>query len=120
MDQQKRVIIYSEGQLDFDLEEGIEQLDEVVVEADQRKNVEEEITGTTIIVAEESKDIPLVLGERNILSVATKLPGITNAGEGATGLNVRGGKTDQNLVLLDNSVVYNPTHFFGIFGPRLG
>ncbi|WP_237701134.1 TonB-dependent receptor [Maribacter sp. HTCC2170] len=113
--QQKRVIIYSDGQLDFDLEEGIEQLDEVVVEADQRKNVEEEITGTTIIVAEESKDIPLVLGERNILSVATKLPGITNAGEGATGLNVRGGKTDQNLVLLDNSVIYNPTHFFGIF-----
>lgn len=113
--QQKRVVIYNTGQLDFNLHESIVQLEEVVVEADKRKNVEEEITGTTTIVSEESKDIPLVLGERNILSVATKLPGITNAGEGSTGLNVRGGKTDQNLILLDNAVIYNPTHFFGIF-----
>ena len=113
--QQKRVLIYNDGQLDFDLNESIEQLDEVVVEADKTKNVEEEITGSTTIESEETKDIPMVLGERNILSVATTLPGITNAGEGATGLNVRGGKTDQNLILLDNGVVYNPTHFFGIF-----
>jgi len=55
------------------------------------------------------------LGERNILEVAKALPGISSAGEGATGLNVRGGKTDQNLVLLDDAVIYNPTHFFGIF-----
>jgi len=64
---------------------------------------------------EESKNIPLVLGERNILKVATSLPGITTAGEGATGYNVRGGKADQNLILLDQAVIYNPTHFFGIF-----
>jgi len=113
--QQKRILIYNEGQLDFNLNESIEQLDEVVVEADKAKNVEEEISGSTTIESEETKDIPMVLGERNILSVATTLPGITNAGEGASGLNVRGGKTDQNLILLDNGVVYNPTHFFGIF-----
>ena len=113
--QQKRVLIYNDGQLDFNLNESIEQLDEVVVEADKTKNVEEEITGSTTIESEETKDIPMVLGERNILSVATTLPGITNAGEGASGLNVRGGKTDQNLILLDDGVVYNPTHFFGIF-----
>jgi len=113
--QRKRVLIYSDGQLNFNLNENIEQLDEVVVEADKTKNVEEEITGSTTIESEETKDIPMVLGERNILSVATTLPGITNAGEGASGLNVRGGKTDQNLILLDDGVVYNPTHFFGIF-----
>ncbi|TMM57100.1 TonB-dependent receptor [Maribacter algarum] len=113
--QQKRVLIYNDGQLDFNLNESIEQLDEVVVEADKTKNVEEEITGSTTIESEETKDIPMVLGERNILSVATQLPGITNAGEGASGINVRGGKTDQNLFLLDEGVVYNPTHFFGIF-----
>ncbi len=113
--QQKRVLIYNDGQLDFTLNESIEQLDEVVVEADKTKNVEEEITGSTTIESEETKDIPMVLGERNILSVATQLPGITNAGEGASGINVRGGKTDQNLFLLDEGVVYNPTHFFGIF-----
>ena len=113
--QRKRVIIYNDGSLDFNLNENIEQLDEVVVEADKTKNVAEAITGTTTIESEETKDIPMVLGERNILSVATTLPGITNAGEGASGLNVRGGKTDQNLFLLDEGVVYNPTHFFGIF-----
>ncbi|KAG1648085.1 hypothetical protein GQR58_030101 [Nymphon striatum] len=78
--QQKRILIYNE--------------------ADKAKNVEEEITGSTTIESEETKDIPMVLGERNILSVATTLPGITNAGEGASGLNVRGGKTDQNLILI--------------------
>lgn len=113
--QLKRVIIYNHGQLDFSLNERIERLEEVVVEADLKRNVEEETTGATTIESEESKDIPLVLGERNILSVATKLPGITNAGEGSTGLNVRGGKTDQNLILMNGAVIYNPTHFFGIF-----
>lgn len=113
--QLKRVLIYNNGLLDFNLNESIEQLDEVVVEADKTKNIDEEITGSTRIESEETKDIPMVLGERNILSVATTLPGITKAGEGASGLNVRGGKTDQNLILLDNGVVYNPTHFFGIF-----
>ncbi len=112
---QKKVIIYNNGQLDFNLRERIMQLEEVVVQADQKENVEDEMTGTETIDAEESKDIPLVLGERNILAVAEKLPGITNAGEGATGLNVRGGKTDQNLILMDDAVIYNPTHFFGIF-----
>ncbi len=113
--QTKRVLVYNEGQLDFNLNESIEQLDEVVVAADKASNVEEEITGSTSIESEETKDIPMVLGERNILSVATTLPGISNAGEGASGINVRGGKTDQNLILLDDGVVYNPTHFFGIF-----
>ncbi|MBT8272463.1 MAG: TonB-dependent receptor plug domain-containing protein, partial [Bacteroidia bacterium] len=61
------------------------------------------------------KNIPLVLGERDILKVATTLPGISTAGEGSNGYNVRGGKTDQNLIILDNAAIYNPSHFFGIF-----
>ena len=112
---QKQVILYNDGQLDWLVEEGIEQLEEVVVEARQERNVEEVISGTQVIDAEESKDIPLVLGERNLLDVAASLPGISRAGEGALGLNVRGGRTDQNMFLLNNALVYNPTHFFGIF-----
>ncbi len=113
--QKTRAIIYNDGRLDFVLDESVERLNEVVVEADATKNVAEALTGTSQIDAEESKNIPLVLGERNILKVATALPGISTAGEGATGFNVRGGKIDQNLILLDNAVIYNPTHFFGIF-----
>ena len=112
---EREVIMYSDGSLNFLLEEGLQQLDEVIVEADAAKNVEDAITGSEQIDSEESKNIPLVLGERDILQVAKALPGISSAGEGATGLNVRGGKTDQNLVLLDDAVIYNPQHFFGIF-----
>ena len=64
---------------------------------------------------EETKTIPLVLGERDILKVATTLPGISTSGEASSGYNVRGGKAGQNLILLDNGVIYNPSHFFGLF-----
>ncbi len=114
-DSDREVIMYNDGELDFTLEEGLEQLEEVVLEGDAVDKVEDVGTGTETIDLEESKNIPLVLGERDLLQVAKALPGISSAGEGATGINVRGGKTDQNLVLLDDAVIYNPTHFFGIF-----
>ncbi|MDP5231075.1 MAG: TonB-dependent receptor [Cellulophaga sp.] len=112
---ERNVIIYQNGSLAITLSENIEELNEVIVKADQFKNIEDTSTGSTTINSEKSKDIPLVLGERNILKVATTLPGVSTAGEGASGFNVRGGKADQNLVLLDHAVLYNPTHFFGIF-----
>ncbi|WP_338039396.1 carboxypeptidase-like regulatory domain-containing protein [Maribacter litopenaei] len=109
------IVVYNDGNLNFDLAESVEFLDEVTVEANAAKNVEEAISGSTELVVEETKNIPLVLGERDVLKVATTLPGISTAGEGAAGFNVRGGSTDQNLILLDNAVMYNPSHFFGIF-----
>lgn len=112
---EKTVIIYNNGELNFILIDDFESLDEVLIEANRDRNVVKAVTGLSLIDVEEIKNIPLVLGERDILRVAIALPGITNAGEGASGYNVRGGKTDQNLILLDNSVVYNPSHFFGIF-----
>ena len=111
----KRLLVFNDGKLDLAVEEGVQQLDEVVVEADRKRNVEAVTAGTDIIDSEESKNIPLVLGERNLLEIATALPGISRAGEGATGINVRGGRTDQNMFLLNDALVYNPTHFFGIF-----
>ncbi len=112
---EKKVIMYNDGQLDFSLNDNVEQLDEVVVESNRLKNVETVVTGVVEINVAEIKTIPLVLGERDILKTAITLPGITNAGEGAAGYNVRGGGTDQNLILLDDAVLYNPSHFFGIF-----
>lgn len=112
---EKRIIIYSNGTLNFNLNEDAETLDEIIIEADQDDNIKEAVTGITTIKIEEIKNIPLILGERDILKVATTFPGIKKAGEGSSGYNVRGGKTDQNLILLDNGVIYNPSHFFGIF-----
>lgn len=109
------VIIFNDGKLNLSLDEGFEQLDEVIVQADATRNVEDVSSGTTRIESERSKNIPMALGERDVLKIATTMPGISTAGEGAAGFNVRGGKTDQNLILLDNAVIYNPTHFFGFF-----
>jgi len=111
----KRIIIFNDGILNFQLKESYEGLDEVVINANIDKNIKEVAIGKSAINVEKSKNIPLVLGERDIFKVAMTLPGITSAGEGAAGYNVRGGKTDQNLILLDNATLYNPSHFFGIF-----
>lgn len=114
-DAQIRVVIYNDGVYNFSLQESVEELDEVVLRANLTENVEMATTGKNELNSEDSKNIPLVLGERDILRVATTLPGITTVGEGASGFNVRGGSTDQNLILMDNAVIYNPSHFFGIF-----
>lgn len=111
----KRVVIYNDETLNFAIKEETEVLEEVVIDAEKGKNTKTSITGVTKIKVEGIKNIPLVLGERDILKVALTLPGIKNAGEGAAGYNVRGGKEDQNLILLDEVVLYNPSHFFGIF-----
>lgn len=115
LEQFKRVVIYNNGELNFQLEENLEQLNEVLVESASDRNVKEAFAGVNQIDVQAIKTIPLVLGERDILKVATTLPGISKAGEGSSGFNVRGGREDQNLILLDNGLIYNPNHFFGIF-----
>lgn len=114
-DSRKRIVVFNDGEINFNLEENIETLEEVLVEAEIDRNIKEVITGVTKIDIERIKNIPLVLGERDILKVAITLPGISTTGEGSNGYNVRGGKTDQNLIILDNAAIYNPSHFFGIF-----
>ncbi|SHI59173.1 TonB-dependent receptor [Aquimarina spongiae] len=110
----RRLIVYNNGTLNIKLEEKIEQLEAVILQSDVNNAVTDVVTKTEIDI-KESKNIPLALGERDVLKVAATLPGITTAGEGTIGYNVRGGKSDQNLILLDEAVVYNPQHFFGIF-----
>ena len=111
----KRVIIYNDGTLNFQLDQDLEQLGEVLLDSKSDENVKEVFTGTSQIDVQRIKTIPLVLGERDLLKVAATLPGISKAGEGSLGYNVRGGREDQNLILLDNGLIYNPNHFFGIF-----
>jgi hypothetical protein len=61
------------------------------------------------------KKMPVVMGEVDVLKSILLLPGVTNAGEGASGFNVRGGGADQNLILLDEATIYNSSHVFGFF-----
>lgn len=67
------------------------------------------------LTMEEVKQMPVVLGEVDVLKSILHLPGVTNAGEGSSGFNVRGGASDQNLVLLDGATLYSSSHLFGFF-----
>ena len=59
--------------------------------------------------------VPVILGEADVIKSILLLPGVTNAGEGASGFNVRGGAADQNLILLDEAIIFNSSHLFGFF-----
>lgn len=111
----QHVVLYGDGYLNLQLRESTESLDEVVVKSKKDANVRDAVVGVTSIDIQSIKTIPLVLGERDVLKVATTMPGIKTAGEGSSGFNVRGGRADQNLILLDDAVLYNPSHFLGFF-----
>lgn len=111
----QETVTYSNGEINFNLTESVTELDEVVVTTSKNEVLKRTAIGVTSIEAEGVKEIPMVLGERDIVKVALTMPGIKTAGEGAQGFNVRGGKADQNLTLLDNALVYNPFHLFGFF-----
>lgn len=79
------------------------------------RNVESTKMGTIDLPIEQVKSIPALLGEVDIFRTLQLLPGVMSAGEGNSGFYVRGGGPDQNLILLDQAVVYNPGHLFGFF-----
>lgn len=102
--------------LDIYLEPFVEQLEEVLISSDiEELDIRKPQMSVNALSVETIKDIPLVFGEADVLSSLLLLPGVSNAGEGSTGFNVRGGAADQNLVLLDEAIIYSPSHLFGFF-----
>lgn len=100
----------------FKLNEETESLNEVVIETDIEKlNVRSPQMSVNKLTSASIKAIPVVLGEADIIKSIILLPGVTSAGEGASGFNVRGGAADQNLILLDEAIVFNSSHLFGFF-----
>jgi hypothetical protein len=90
--------------------------EEVVVTSSRRENnVKGARMGTINLPIEQIKSVPAFLGEVDLLKVVQLLPGVRNAGEGSAGIYVRGGGPDQNLIMLDDAVVYNTGHLFGFF-----
>ncbi len=103
--------------LNIDLISGI-QMQEVVVSAKEDKedeNIQSTSMGRVNLPTQQIKVLPALLGEIDILKTIQLLPGVSSAGEGSAGFYVRGGGADQNLVLLDEAVVYNSGHFLGFF-----
>jgi len=92
------------------------QLQEVVVTGNRNTaNVTKPLTGVQKLSVNEIKDIPVLFGEKDILKTIQLLPGVQSAGDGSSGFYVRGGSVDQNLILLDEATVYNPSHLLGFF-----
>ena len=91
-------------------------LQEVVVSSKRKDaNVQNAQMGRIDLSMEQIKQVPVLLGEVDILKTLQLLPGVRNAGEGNAGIYVRGGGPDQNLIMLDDAVVYNTGHLFGFF-----
>ncbi len=92
------------------------QLDEVVITSEKRNdNVVNPQMGLQKLTVREINNVPVLLGERDVLKTLQLLPGIKAAGEGNSGFYVRGGATDHNLILLDEAPVYNASHLLGFF-----
>ncbi len=91
------------------------QLEEVVITANKNNNVSKPLMGVQKISVSEIKDLPVLFGEKDILKTIQLLPGVQSGGDGSSGFYVRGGSIDQNLILLDEATVYNPSHLLGFF-----
>lgn len=111
----RRLMVYSDGRLDVDMDVDVIALNSVVVSAEREANTNSPQMGMTTIKPENMKIVPALLGERDMVKVATTTAGVQYVGEGSAGINIRGGKADQNLFLLDGAPVYNTNHFFGFF-----
>lgn len=100
----------------FTLTENATQLKEVVITSEKKdENITKNLMGIEIINIQEIKNIPVIFGEKDILKTIQLLPGVKSAGEGNSGFYVRGGNSDQNLILLDEATVYNASHLMGFF-----
>ena len=86
----------------------------VVTARKEDENIERKQMSVMDVPVRMVKQLPAILGETDILKVIQLLPGVQSGSEGTTGFYVRGGNADQNLVLLDEAVVYNPNHLFGL------
>jgi len=107
--------VLSDGEFSVEMGKSVIQMTEVVVYGDRQMSIRTKDPGLEKISAKSIKEIPMLMGERDILKVSEMLPGIVTVGEGAAGLNVRGGNYDQNAFYINRIPVYNPTHLFGFF-----
>jgi len=116
METETREIVL-DGDVQFDFESGSEfqEVDEVVVNADASDNTNSTKIGQIELDINEIKKLPAFMGEVDVVKTIQLLPGVSSAAEGGQGFYVRGGGPDQNLVLLDEAVVYNASHLFGFF-----
>ena len=113
---EERISLNQNIKKNFLISESSQMLDEVII-VDNKKRIDIRKPEMSVnkLTIQEIKEMPVIFGEVDIIKSILTLPGVTNAGEGQSGFNVRGGGADQNLVLLDEATIYNSSHLFGLF-----
>ena len=107
--------VYNDGALDIVVREKVFSLNSIVVSAESSNKVRSNEMGIEKVRMDRIKNVPVVFGEADVVKIILTLPGVKSVGEASSGFNVRGGATDQNLVLFNGGTVYNPSHLFGMF-----
>jgi len=107
--------IFSDGSFNINMKSVVYEIDEFVVHGDRQMSIKDKDPGLEKMSMRAVKDLPMLMGERDILKVSGTLPGIVSVGEGSNGLNVRGGSTDQNAFYINRIPIYNTSHMFGFF-----
>ncbi|MBR5076837.1 MAG: carboxypeptidase-like regulatory domain-containing protein [Bacteroidales bacterium] len=107
--------VWDDGVLDVVMKEKVLALTSAVVSADAVSHHRDAKMGIERVRMEVINKIPSAFGEGDIIKAVLTLPGVKSVGEASSGFNVRGGSTDQNLILFNDGTIYNPTHLFGIF-----
>jgi hypothetical protein len=114
-DTRRQIRVQGEGKLNIELHSEIMTLKKVIIAAQKLSNVKATQMGVQKIDIKTIKQVPVAFGEADLMRVMLTLPGVKSVGESSTGLNVRGGSADQNLILFNDATIYNPSHFFGLF-----
>ncbi len=114
-DTRRQILLLGDGKMNIDLNGQVMMLKNVIVSAEKMSNIRGVNMGVQKLDIKTLKQVPVVFGEADLLRVLLTLPGVKSVGEASTGLNVRGGAADQNLILFNDATVYNPSHFFGFF-----
>lgn len=113
---EKKINLQSDLAIDFPLLSKSSLSQEIVISSKKRDaNIKNAQMGQIDLSMSRAKSVPVIFGEVDPLKILQLYPGVSNAGEGNSGLYVRGGGPDQNLILLDDAVVYNSGHLFGFF-----
>ena len=114
-DSRRQLMLFSDGRLDIEMDEQVYSLSEVSILGYKIDNIRSVSGGMERLQMRTIKNIPTVLGEADLLRIVLTLPGVKSAGEISSGFNVRGGATDQNLILYNDGTIFSPTHMFGLF-----
>jgi hypothetical protein len=107
--------LYGSGELNVDMNSTLIPLKETIVSADRNMVLKRYEVGAEKINITSFKLMPTSMGESDIIKSFLLIPGVQTVGEGSAGFNVRGGSSDQNLVMMDGAPLYNTSHFFGFF-----